>query len=219
MRNASPVLIVVICLSAISCTSMRPGARPDEARSALAEAEGLVASDPVKALARFDAALASPTIKPLERDRARYGAAVLRLWPNEELRDLAKARALLKELQDGQAGVPPLAVTAASSWLLEIEERATDKKKLEEAVAERSSQLEQERKTYRASASERQQQAEEAVKAARNDSALQVRALREEVTVAYRQLAEARSNLAMAQAEIQKKDAAIRRLTNRALKQ
>lgn len=219
MRNASPVLIVVVCLTATACSSLRPNARPDDSRTALAEAEGLVTNDPAKALARFDQVLASPTIKPLERDRARFGAAVLRLWPNDDLRDLEKARSLLKELQDGQAGVPPLAVTAASSWLLEIEARAADKKKLETAVAERSSQLEQERKTYRASNAERQQQAEEAVKAARNDSALQVRALREEVTVAYRQLAEARSNLAMAQAEIQKKDAAIRRLTNRALKQ
>jgi hypothetical protein len=214
----TPVLIAATCLAA-SCTGLRPGARPDGGRTALAEAESLVTSDPARALARFDAALASPALKPLERDRARFGAAVLRLWPDPELRDLEKAGSLLRELQAGQAGVPPLAVTAASSWLLEIAERAAERTRLESAVTERTSQLERERNAFRAMATERQQQSEEAVKMARNDSQLQVQALREEVTVAYRQLAEARSNLAVAQAEIRKKDVAIQRLTSRALKQ
>lgn len=218
MRNVSPVLLAA-CLLAASCASMRPGAKASDARQPLVEAEALIATDPARALAQFDAALASPLLKTEERGRALFGATMLRLWPNPELRDLEKAHALLRDLQAGQAGVAPLAVTAAASWLQEIEGRRTDRQRLEEALASRTAQLEEERRTYRTSTNQSQQQADDAVKAARSDAQLQVRAVREDLNAAYRQLAEARASLAQVRDELAKKDAAIRRLTSRALKQ
>lgn len=208
MSTLKPIAVVLLSIALVSCANRGPKA-PAAVRTSLERADALVVSgQPEGAVPLYEKVLEAQGLPSATRAQALYGLAALRLSGYSAVRDLAKARPLLKELHDSHPGVHPLEVSSAL-WLIADLELAEQRLKSETEA--RRLEVEYARaETVRARSDSQAQAQAQATEAARNAEASR--------QANQREVASLNDRLLAAEEELRKKDELLKRLTERMLK-